>query len=166
MGPRCVTDSRVVTDTGPLIHLGEMDALGLFAEFDTVFIPETVHQELADGGVPESYDDELFTRIDVDQPSAAYPQLDPGETAALVLCEQTDAVLLTDDMAARNVASEQNIEGHGSIGIILRAYSAGSLEASKAKSLIRGLKRSTSLYLADPLVEYGLQQIEENESNW
>ncbi|WP_152423949.1 DUF3368 domain-containing protein [Natronorubrum tibetense] len=52
------------------------------------------------------------------------------------------------------------------IGIILRAYSSGSIDASQARELIRGLKRSTSLYLSDPLVEHALRRIEANETDW
>jgi hypothetical protein len=34
-----------VADAGPLIHLAEIDSLGLFSAFDQLYVPETVHTD-------------------------------------------------------------------------------------------------------------------------
>ncbi|MFB9808614.1 hypothetical protein ACFFQF_27255 [Haladaptatus pallidirubidus] len=38
-----------VADTGPLIHLAEIDALDLLTAIDELLIPETVYAELEEG---------------------------------------------------------------------------------------------------------------------
>jgi predicted nucleic acid-binding protein len=42
----------VVSDTGPIIHLWEADALELLDQFDSLHVPEQVYEELAVGTVP------------------------------------------------------------------------------------------------------------------
>jgi predicted nucleic acid-binding protein len=52
--------------------------------------------------------------------------LDRGEAQALALAAQVKADwLLTDDAAARVVASQQGLEVHGSLGVILWAAATG-----------------------------------------
>lgn len=156
----------VVADTGPLIHLDEADALSLLSAFETVHIPETVLRELEEGEIPVTLDELAVETHDVDIPARAYPNLDPGETAALLLAEQTELVLLTDDLDARETATDREIEVHGSIGVILYAYSHGRLESDEAKTLLRTLQQDTTLYLSKPLLEHAIRVVEENESTW
>ncbi len=156
---------RVVADAGPVIHLDEAGVLRFLDEFGELVIPETVLAELH-----ESTRDSLrtieFTSESVDRPSEVLPSLDPGETAAVLLSERIDAILLTDDLEARDLASERGIEVHGSIGIVLRAYARGDLDSAAAKAVIRDLERDTTLYLSDPLVEYALDLVDEDEAGW
>lgn len=67
----------VVTDTGPLIHLSQADALHLLGLIGEIYVPETVLGEC------ESTDLSAleFTaeRVEYD-PESTYPRLDPGET--------------------------------------------------------------------------------------
>lgn len=107
MGSGRVRGPAVVADAGPIIHLAALDALELFSVFDEVSVPETVYDELAAGGVPDSAYDDPFVRVDVDYDPDAHPELDPGESAAIALCERRNDVLLTDDMDAREVASAE-----------------------------------------------------------
>ncbi|MCO8244710.1 MULTISPECIES: hypothetical protein [unclassified Haladaptatus] len=57
-----------VADTGPLIHLAEIDALDLLTAIDELLIPETVFTELEEGGVPSEFSDLEWERIKVAQP--------------------------------------------------------------------------------------------------
>lgn len=41
-----------VADTGPLIHLAEIDSLELLSLVERLFVPEAVYEELEAGGVP------------------------------------------------------------------------------------------------------------------
>jgi predicted nucleic acid-binding protein len=105
----------VVTDAGPLIHLEQATALSLFELTGEVLVPKIVLEELEDG--PTDISELAFSveRTDIDT-GCIYPHLDPGETAAIVVCTDSDAVVLTDDTDARNTASEEGIEVHGSVG--------------------------------------------------
>lgn len=154
----------VVTDTGPLIHLAQADILHLLELVGEICVPKTVLTELERGSTDTS---ELeFTVEQVEYDDATYPHLDPGETAALVLCADRNAVLLTDDLDARKTAQDEGIEVHGSVGVILYAYSHSELSEETAKRVLRALKQDTNLYLSSPLVEHAIQLVESDEAGW
>ena len=101
---------RVVCDAGPLIHLDELDCLSLLNDFGEILVPSQVWKEVEShrsGSLANT--DILIRRIDVDislQPAfhalVSGLSLDLGEQAALSLMqEHPDAILLTDDAAAR-----------------------------------------------------------------
>ena len=98
--------------------------------------------------------------------SSSIPHLDPGETAALVLCTERDAVLLTDDLDARNTAKEEEIEVHGSVGVVLYGYSQRALSEAATKRVLRELEQETNLYLSTPLIEHAIELIEADDAEW
>lgn len=156
----------VISDTGPIIHLDEADALSLLSVFESIHVPRTVLRELEVGTVPTTLHD-LETEVhEIEVSEDRYPSLDPGETAAIRLANRTELILLTDDLDAREVATERGIEVHGSIGVVLFAHSRGRLEATEAKALLRELKRDTTLYLSPALVEHAVRTIDADDSAW
>ena len=155
----------VVADTGPLIHLKQADALSLLELTGEVLIPKTVLDELEDGPTDISELDFSVEGTDIDTDSA-YPHLDPGETAATLTCTERDAILLTDDMDARNTANEEGIEVHGSVGVVLYGYSQEVLTEDIAKRTLRELKQDTSLYLSTPLIEHAMKLVESDDAGW
>lgn len=154
----------VVTDTGPLIHLAQADSLELLEVVGEVYLPETVLTELERGSTDISELDATSEQVAYDD--SAYPHLDAGETAALVLCSARDAVLLTDDLDARNTAKREGIEVHGSVGVVLYAYSHGDLTDEEAKRVLRALKQDTNLYLSSPLMEHAIGLVESDDAGW
>jgi predicted nucleic acid-binding protein len=155
----------VVADTGPLIHLEQANSLSLLELTGEVLVPKTVLDELEDGPTDVSELRFSVAEADIDIDSV-YPHLDPGETAALVVCTERDAVLLTDDMDARNTANEEGIEVHGSVGVVLYGYSQGELTEDAAKRTLRELKQDTSLYLSTPLIEHAIELVESDDADW
>ncbi|MFB6173625.1 MAG: hypothetical protein ABEI39_03195, partial [Halobacteriales archaeon] len=153
----------VVADTGPLIHLEQADALSLLELTGKVLVPKTVLDELEDGPTDVSELQFSVAEADIDIDSV-YPHLDPGETAALVVCTERDAVLLTDDMDARNTANEEGIEVHGSVGVVLYGFSQGALTEDAAKRTLRELNQDTSLYLSTPLIEHAIELVESDDA--
>lgn len=151
----------VIADTGPIIHLDEIDALYLLDEFDELLVPQTVIDELEAESVPKSLHDLEYT-VRAAENTANFGELDPGETAALQLCRKVNGTFLTDDLDARDAAKRIGVEVHGSIGVVLFAYSKGVLTVDETKTLIRGLKRDTSLYLSSSLVEHAITLIEDD----
>ena len=150
-----------VADTGPIIHLDEIDALGLLSAIDRVLVPQTVYDELEVGTVPPALSDIEYEIVEVDSPSLSV-ELDPGETAALAVASERSGVLLTDDLAARNAAAEFDVEVHGSVGVIVLAYTRGELSKSEAVDLMRALQTETSLFITDAVVEHGIALLEES----
>lgn len=94
-----------VADAGPLLHLAQVDALWLLSTFDDLLVPETVVTEVSVGGPPAGLDDLPHEVVADGDPPAGAAELDPGESAATAVALDRDAVLLTDDMAARTVAT-------------------------------------------------------------
>jgi len=145
-----------VSDTGPLIHLAEIDSLELLSVFDTLYVPQTVREELHQGGIPDGLATLSFELAEAD-PAQSTSELDAGERAAIALAKQHDAVLLTDDLAARESASASGINVHGSIGVISLAYARNHIDKSEAASLMRALQNETSLFVTDAVIERGIR---------
>ncbi|KTG18026.1 hypothetical protein [Haloferax profundi] len=149
-----------VADTGPIIHLDEIGVLELLSVIDEVLIPQTVYQELEAGTIPPALESIEYELVEADV-TGHDVDLDPGETAALAVASERTAVLLTDDLAARDAANARDVEVHGSIGIIVLAYSRGELAKSEAAKLMRALQAETSLFITDAVVERGIALLDE-----
>lgn len=150
-----------VADTGPLIHLDEIDALQLLSAVDGLLIPQTVYEELEAGTVPSALDHLEYELVETEE-TEPIVDLDPGETAALAVASERSAVLLTDDLAARDAAEDVNVEVHGSLGVIVLAYTRGELTKSKAADLMRALQTETSLFITDAVVERGITLLDKS----
>lgn len=150
-----------VSDAGPIIHLAEIDSLELLAAFDTLCIPETVYEEIEAGGVPDELTDVSYELVNADEHRVGAEDLDAGERAAIAVAKEREVVLLTDDLAAREAASDAGIEVHGSIGIIALGYGRGLLDRDEAASRMWALQRETSLFVTEAVVEHGIRMLDE-----
>jgi len=150
-----------VSDAGPLIHLAEIDSLELLATFDTLLVPEMVYEEVDAGGVPDRSGDLSYELVEADESRVGTEKLDAGERAAIAIAGGRGVVLLTDDLAAREAASDAGIEVHGSIGVIALGYGRGLLDRDAAVSRMRALQRETSLFVTEAVVERGIQMLDE-----
>jgi len=150
-----------VSDAGPLIHLAEIDSVELLSTFDTLLVPEAVYTEVEVGGVPDGLADLSYELVEADASRAGDGELDAGERAAISVAEEQKVVLLTDDLAAREAASDADIEVRGSIGVIALGYGRGLLDRDEAASRMRALQRDTSLFVTEAVVERGIQMLDE-----
>ncbi len=164
----------VVCDAGPIIHLEELDCLNLLADFREVLVPDAVWLEV------EHHRPEALARpkpalthipppASIQETLIALAQalsLDTGEIEALALmAKHPDAILLTDDAAARLVADQQGFRVHGTIGILIRAIRRNQRSPEEVVALLRDLPRRSSLHIRPGLLvdiidevaaEYGL----------
>lgn len=161
MGPQRVSTSAVA-DAGPLIHLDEIDSLGLLDALDRLYVPETVYEELAEGSVPAAMTDLDYELVTPDETDPVAAELDAGETAALTVAAEYDVVLLTDDMAAREAATGAGVEVHGSLGVIALAFGRGRIDRDQAAHRMRALQHETSLFVSEAVVERGIEMLEED----
>lgn len=152
-----------VSDSGPLIHLAEIDSLGLLFVFDEFFVPETVYAEIEAGGVPTGLDDLSYELVEADVDTKETSDLDAGESAAITVAREREITLLTDDLAARRSASDDRIDVHGSVGVISLAHGQGRLDADEAARRMRALQRDTSLFITDAVIESGIELLDETE---
>lgn len=153
-----------VTDTGPLIPLAEVGALDLLSVFERLVVPETVRAELQAGVPPDGLADLEYATVAASDDALETGDLDPGEAAALAVARERDAVLLTDDLAARKRASTEDVEVHGSIGVVALGCSRGRLDRDQAASLMRALQRETSLFVSSSVVERGIDLCTKTET--
>jgi predicted nucleic acid-binding protein len=157
MGSNCVT----IFDTGPIIHLDQIDSLQLLSICDDLVLPETVHEELSFGEIPEELE-QLDYNISQSSGDKTYNGLDSGETAALQIAEERDnVVFLTDGLDARKKAKQLDIPVHGSIGVIALNYGRGRLDFEEAASLMRELQNRSQLFVTDAVIERGTQKLKE-----
>lgn len=150
-----------VADAGPIIHLAEIDSVDLLSTVDTLLIPETVYREVAAGGVPDGVADLSYDLVTADEHPIKSEELDAGERAAIAIAADRGAVLLTDDLAAREAAADTGVDVHGSIGIIALGYGRGVLDRDDAASRMRALQRETSLFVTEAVVERGIRLLDD-----
>jgi len=141
---------RIVSNTGPLLHLSEARGLDLLNLAGEVHIPSGVETEAAyyvsAWSTPAWMAVDTLTESHVAD-AIAWQQaglLHRGEAEAIALARQLDADwLLTDDAAARLVAQKLGLEVHGSLGIVLWAAAVGHLNRAKAVAALDQLARSS-----------------------
>ena len=146
--------TTIVSNTGPLLHLHEAQALALLSLAGDVHIPPSVEAEVK-LHISDWQRLPWLTVTQLEQApagkSAAWQQLgllDPGEADALALTQQLGADwFLTDDTAARLLAQSLEVEVHGSLGVVLWAAATKHLTYNEAKATLDRLAQS-SLWLS------------------
>lgn len=161
--------TNVVCDAGPLIHLDELDCLDLLSDFQTILVPEQVWQEVETHG-PDAlkHPDVVMQPVSIELSENAPFQalvralaLDLGEQAALSLMERyPQAILLTDDAAARLAAESLGYEAHGSIGVVLRAIRRQQRTRRQVLVTLRSLPTQSSLHIRPDLLQRIIIQVE------
>lgn len=143
---------QVVCDTGPLLHLQESALLSVLEPLGSIALPPAVHAEiLARQPDWQSAKPRWLEIMELDARSseiaAGWLQaglLDRGEAEALALAAQVKADwVLTDDAAARVIASQQGFEVHGSLGVILWVAATGRCGRDEAEAALDALARSS-----------------------
>lgn len=146
----------VVSNTGPVLHLSEAQALSLMSRTGEVHIPKAVDMEIAQHDPVWQIHRPDWMHIDVltaphDAEAMAWYQagmLDAGEAEAVALARQMNAHwLLTDDAAARLLAQSLGLEVHGSLGVVLWAAAIGQLDRASAEATLDRLAQ-TSLWVS------------------
>ena len=141
---------RVVSNTGPMLHLSEARVLNLLTLTGEIHIPTGVEREVV-YHIP-AWRTPAWMAVDtLVEPYAteaiAWQQaglLHAGEAETIALARQWEADwLLTDDAAARLVARELRLEVHGSLGIVLWAAATGHLNRAEAESALERLAQSS-----------------------
>ncbi len=153
---------KIVCDSGPIIHLDELNCLHLLEDFQEVLIPDAVQKEI------KRYRPLSLSKLSV--PFVFSPgnisdnarlltlcrvfSLDVGEIEALSLMEKNpQALFLTDDASARMVAEQMGFRVHGTIGILVRAIRRSQMEAKEVLSLLKEIPSKTTLFIKRSLLD-------------
>jgi predicted nucleic acid-binding protein len=169
MGASAAPRSRIIVcDTGPLLHLMQIDRLDLLTRLGQVFIPSEVHHEWQrlepTRSVPPEFRvvavEAKWRQRALEWVSASY--VDLGEAMALALALQVQANwFLTDDAAARVLASSLGVEVHGSLGVVLASAAYGYLSYTHAREAINALGFESTLWVSNRVVQAALQALED-----
>lgn len=157
-------ENKAVSDTGPIIHLSEINFVNSLDIFSKILIPEEVSNELrlSKISIPKNIDIVLLKPESKDKVKIFTNQhnLDIGEAGAisLVLQEKAD-YFLTDDLDARVVAENYNIESHGSLGIILRAFKDKIINKKIVLEKINQLHTVSSLFITTDLIQQAINAV-------
>lgn len=128
---------EVISNTSPLQYLHQIEQLDLLPTlYGTIIVPGGVAAELAEGrlrgvALPDPaqlawadirlLDDTVLLRLATD--------LDRGEREVLAIAKQcTDPLAILDDGLARGYAKLLGIPVTGTLGVLLKAKSAGHIE--------------------------------------
>lgn len=142
----------IVSNTGPVLHLSEAQALNLMGQAGEVHIPKAVDAEITQHSPDWQGQRPGWMSVDMlialyDEEAIAWQKaglLDIGEADAIALTRQIKAHwLLTDDAAARLFAQSLGLEVHGSLGIVLWAAAVGHLNRADAEAALDRLARSS-----------------------
>lgn len=158
--------SRVVSNTGPLMHLNEINFIKALEVFREVYIVGEVKSELIRNKInipkririvslkPQFKDiaEILVNKFSLD--------LGESQSIALALQEKVD-YFLTDDLDARTVANVHNVEAHGTVGIILRAFREKIINKEIAIKKVNELYSVSSLFITKDLINQIIRAINE-----
>jgi predicted nucleic acid-binding protein len=159
---RIKSKTSVICDAGPIIHLDELGCLHLLSDFEKVLLPNGVRREVL------KHRKSAFETKDVswERASAKLPleeplrtmckifSLDAGEVEALaVLREQPGVILLTDDAAARLVATRLGFRAHGTIGILIRAMRRDLMKSRDVLDVLNRIPSQSSLHIKLSLLQ-------------
>lgn len=149
--------NKAASNTGPLLHLKEIELLKTLHVFKELYIPEEVKNELKRNNVNIPSHIKVIALYpkskDVSQILINEFSLDLGEAEAIALSLQEKIkYFLTDDLDARSAASNYNIEVHGTIGIILRAFREGIIDKKTSIEKIHELYTKSSLFITKDLI--------------
>ena len=149
--------NKIVSNTGPIIHLNEINFLEVLDIFSSVFIPEEVANELKKNNVL------ILRKIKIIKLTSESKDkvkiitneynLDLGEAEAITLALQEKIdYFITDDLEARKIAKKYFIEVHGTIGVVLRALKEKLIDKKTAIEKVNELKTKSSLFITQDLI--------------
>jgi predicted nucleic acid-binding protein len=151
--------------------LDELGCLELLADFSAILVPEGVWQEVKRHRASALRRRRLKLQLVAVVPTADPKltelaqtfSLDAGEFAALSLMSQApQAVLLTDDAAARLVGETIGYEVRGTIGIVVRALRRGQRTKRQVLNLLKAIPNRSSLFIEPGLLKRVIHEVEQN----
>lgn len=165
----------VICDAGPVIHLDELECLGLLGDFQQVFLPFTVWKEIG------KYRPKSINRQDLPLLKSPYKipvdgqlftmcrvfALHAGEIEALALMERNPkAIFLTDDCAARLVGERMGFKVHGTIGILIRSIRRAQMKPKEVLDILKQIPARSSLHIKPSLLEEIMLKIRKEFGLW
>jgi len=91
--------------------------------------------------------------------------LHTGECQCIYLCQQLPvSLILTDDLAVRDVSKRLALTPIGSLGIVVRAYRQSLITLADAEHAINQLYDISSLFVTRAIVDLAIEQLRQRTS--
>jgi len=164
--------TEAVSDSGPLIHLSEINQFKALEIFKKVLITPEIQTEINAKEAPGKKEVEKSKLIEIKNLNAKSKDftrflcskyyLHLGESSAIALIRQEDIeFFLTDDLGARLVANHYNIKAHGCLGILTRAFREKKISKKEVIIALQNLKDKSSLFITSNIISMVIKEIEE-----
>jgi predicted nucleic acid-binding protein len=163
----------VLSDSGPIIHLAELDAEQTWELFNAVWVPDVIIGEVTLKKLPGSdtvsnqrFKENITTNCLKKLASQLISKHIMGENDGLVLAHAVILkadLLLTDDLELRNAAIKEAIRPVGTMGLLLRAYREDLFTFYKLMSILNAIMETSSLYITMDIIDLIKNQAERFE---
>ena len=160
------TGKLVICNTTPIINFAEIGRLEVLERlFGRIVLPRAVVQELTAKQrlfpkaalAPQAACFDLATQAPLQIVRSLATWVHPGEAECLALASQhAGALLILDDVAARELALVQGFRVIGTLGCLILAKQQGIIHA--LAPLIEDLRTHARFWIADPLRIHILRQ--------
>lgn len=158
-----------VCNSGPLIHLAQINLFKIFKQFEEIIIPKSVFEEVCVQGKPGENEIKSLKNlkiIKVKNKEIAYLKkklyrwkLSLPEVEAIYLAKKLNKILLTDDLDAREAAESISVEVHGSVGVILRAFREKILTKDETINALNDLYEKSKLFVSRVIIEEAIKAV-------
>ena len=145
---------EAIFDAGPIIHLHEIEKIDLLNLFEKIYITEEVNNEIKNIKLDNIKNIRLNKKSkDFSKGLIMRYGVDLGEATAIALAKQLNIeVFFTDDLLARDVSKQFNLEPHGSLAIITRCYKTKMISKEETIDCLRLLEEKSSLFITSDIV--------------
>ena len=161
-----------VSDTGPLLHLAEIDADPLLLLFRGIYIPTPVKDELVRigffGRITASLSDRLQvepttqSEIEVQRSTLVGFHLHHADLGVAALADRLRPdVVLTDDLELRKAMQARGHTVAGTVGVLTRAFKRGRISKAELYRLVDLLSYDSTLHLSRGFRAYLFRLLEE-----
>lgn len=155
--------NEVVTDSGPLIHLAEIEGVETWEIFDNVRVPNVVVKEITSHSIgvsvllePERFivsmtDDEIIRlakNILKDHRLGANDAVVFGHALQL-----SASLLCTDDLELREAVKREGLRPVGTVGLLLRAFRKGIFDIDQLFERLDLVLLDSTLYITEDIIE-------------
>ena len=160
-----------VSDTGPALHLSEINSLAVMKEFDKIVISDLVNSELQKFGVMPVVEQALCGTLEVRRvkPSEITAQsrdlscfmLHRADLSVAALAQRlTTGIVLTDDLELRKALESRGTLVVGSIGMLFRSLRSGKLCKDELRMILDRLFDGSTLYLSKGLKKHVIARLD------
>ena len=155
-------ESKACSDTGPILHLHEIDKVSLLNVFDKIFISAYIKEELLKYKIESLANNFELKEVNKDQAALLAEKyvLEIGEASVVWLCKCLKVpLLLTDDLIAREVVMQLGIRPVGAVGVILRCFREKIVTQEHAIEILKLLHKKSSLFITSALINYAIGEV-------